>query len=92
MVSDIWLNLAQNMGVFWGLSPEFTVYLITFLLSVIIAIMITIKTENVMAGLLGFMGALAVFAFMDAFPLWIVAIPTVILMLTYYFVNSGDGG
>lgn len=91
MVSEIWLNLAQNMGVFWGLSPEFTVYFMTFMLSVLIGIMVTIKTENVMAGLISFLGALTVFAVMDAFPLWIVAVPLVIIMLTYYYFNESEG-
>ena len=85
MVSELWLNATQDVAILWGISPTNAVYLYALLFSVFFAIVIGVKSGKPIAGLIGFLGSLLMFSLLDAFPLWIIALPlTIIIVIGYY--------
>lgn len=91
MVSDIFINFVTSTGldIFWGLSPVFTVYLFSFFFSVFMAIVLGVATGKPLVGVATLILMLGLFAMIGSFPLWIVAIPLVILIFVYYYGSDG---
>lgn len=79
------LNLTQGVAVFYGVSPTNAVYLFAFLFSVMFGIIGGVRTERPIVGAVIFFVSLFAFAIMGAFPLWILALPVIILILLYSY-------
>jgi len=91
MVSEYFLGMFEGIGTMFGLTPEAALYLFVMVFAVGIGASLGMKFSNVWAGLIGFMGTLLMFAALDAFPLWIIAVPLVLVMLITFYIKGGTG-
>ena len=65
----------------WGIDPVFALYFYSFMFSVAIGLILGRSSGRPMVGLMGFLGGILFFAVIDAFPIWLVALPIVIVMI-----------
>ena len=89
MVSQLFLNAVGGLSVFLGLSPTNTVYLMAILFSVMFAIAVTVKWGRPLLGFGTFVAILFIFAILDAFPIWILAVGLAIIFALF---QAGHGG
>jgi len=91
LVNPLFLNAVQGVAVMYGLSPANTVYLFAFLFSVFFGIIAGVRSGRPLVGVGTFIGVLFLFAVLDAFPLWILALPLVVMLVLYtYQPHGGD--
>lgn len=89
MVSELFTNATAGLAQFYMLSPENTVYLFAFLFSVCFAIIAGVRTGRPMVGLVIFFVSLFAFSLLGAFPLWIVALPVIIIIFIGRYAFGG---
>jgi hypothetical protein len=80
MPAELFLNATQGVGVMYGLSAVNTLYMFSFLFAVFFAIIIAVRFNRPMAGLLTFVLALFIFSLLGMFPLWVLALPVVLII------------
>lgn len=81
MVNAVMLGAVQGVAAMWGISPTNAVYVFAFLFSLMFGIAAAGKTGKPLAGAgVGFISLVA-FGLMDAFPLWLLALPVLILVV-----------
>lgn len=85
MVAQFWLDAVGDISIFYHMSPEMAVYFFALMFSVMIGIALGVKAGKPFIGLIGFLGTLTTFTFLGAFPLWILAIPLVIVIMVGYY-------
>jgi len=92
MVSEIFLNFVTDTGIslFFGLSPTNTVYLFSFFFAVFFALVAGVGTGRAMVGVIAFAGSLFMFSLMGSFPLWVLALPAIILIFVFYYARGGE--
>lgn len=90
MVSELFTNATQGMAWLYGVSPANAVILFAFLFSVMFAIIGGVKTGKPIVGAVIFFLSLFVFAILDAFPLWIVALPLIIIVMVAGATQGGN--
>lgn len=81
------LNASENFAVFWGLSPENTVYFYVLLFSVFFGMLVATNLRNALAGVVVFIASLAVFAVIGLFPLWVIGLGIVVIAI--FFLRGG---
>lgn len=91
MVAEIFLSWAEPFGIMWMMTPEQAVYFLAFIFSVAIGGSLGFRFNKPYAGLIGFLASLGGFALIGAFPLWIVALPLIIILLISYYAHQGEG-
>ncbi len=90
MVSEFLVGMMDGVAVMWGISPTLALYLHVFVFAFAIGLSLTLKTKNPLAGVVGFLGTLLVFAMLDAFPLWIIAIPLILVLVIHFYLSKRD--
>lgn len=90
MVNELFLTAAQSVAVFYGISPANMVYLLSFMFSTFLGIVSGVATKNKVVGFSAFVGFLFIFAIMDAFPLWILAMATLIGGVLYWYMAGRE--
>lgn len=89
MVSELFINATQMVAVLWDITPIQAVYFYALLFSVFFAIVFGVASRNVFVGVFSFLGSLLVFSMLDAFPIWIILIPAVIVIVIGYYAGGG---
>lgn len=93
MVSEYFTGMFEGVAVMFSMSPEATLYMFVFVIACGLGLSVGLRFYNVWAGVIAFMGTLITFAMLDAFPLWLIAMPVVLIILvSFYMSNSGGGG
>ena len=82
--------LFEAMAQMWGIGVTPAAWLTSLLFSLLVGIFLASKTRNSMIGLIGFMGTLFLFSFFGLFPLWILALPIILLITLYAKVGGKD--
>jgi hypothetical protein len=90
MVSAFFIGMFEGVAVMFGLSPEATLYLFVLTFAVGLGVSLGMRFGNVWMGIIGFIGTLLMFSMLDAFPLWIIAVPMVIVAVITFYIR-GDG-
>ena len=86
-MADAFTTLAQNIGVFYGLSPENGVIFLALFFSVFVGIVAGVRTRSGKIGAMSFMAVLFMFAILGWFPLWVLLLPLVVVV-----IYAGKGG
>lgn len=90
MVNALFLEWGQYLASLFGISPTNAVYLMSFLVCVFLGIVAGVSSKNKALGFGTFVGMLFVFAILDAFPLWILAMASIIGGSMYYYLAGRE--
>lgn len=80
MVNQMLINATGGVAAMYGISNTAALYFMALLFSLFIGIYAYQKTQNGLAAVAGFFGSLFIFSLFDAFPLWILALPIVLII------------
>ena len=86
MVSELFLELVGTSAVFYGITPTNMVYLLSLFFSVFLGIVSGVASQSKTVAFLTFISFLFIFSILDLFPLWILAITSIIGGGLYMFL------
>ena len=87
MVNQMLINATGGVAGMYGISNVAALYLMALLFSLFIGLVAYRETQSGWAAVAGFFGSLFVFSLFDAFPLWMLALPVVLVIFL-----AGRGG
>jgi hypothetical protein len=90
MPAEFFLEMITPVAVMFKMPPTLALYMMSMVFAVLIGMTAGKETENAMVGVYAFIGSLFAFGLIDIFPLWIMLIPTVVIVAVYVYRREAE--